>query len=186
MCLTQSLIHAECRHAKSLETFSCLLGLSTSGICNESGRPPLTSELLANPGYCKECQVDVEGQICSKLDVEARELEVDIIHLRELSDITVEKHELEIQECICKMKNLWKGAAGKSEDGGDARDFSARLERGQKDLRTLKRRHEEVEIELEVWIANAEETLRENRVGRDRALEDFRAAQGLSDGVSGE
>ena len=185
MCLMQSLIHAECRHAKSSETFSCLSGLSPSGICLESSRPPLTSELLANPGYCKECQVDVEEQICSKPDAEARELEVDIIHLKDLYIVTVEKHEIEIQEYVCKLKDLGKKVEdGENEDGSDARNFSARMERAQRELNALQRRHEDVEVELKLWVAKAEKTLRENREGRDRALDEFRFAQGLSDGVS--
>ncbi|KAG7008887.1 hypothetical protein G7Y79_00004g014710 [Physcia stellaris] len=187
MCLTQSLIHAECRHAKSSETFSCLSGLSPSGICLESSHPPLTSELLANPGYCMECQTDVEEQMCSKPDAEARELEVDIIHLKELYNITVEKHEIEIQECACKLENLGqKGEGGENEDGSDASNFTVRLERAQRELNALKQGHEDVEFELKLWVVKAEEALIGNREERDRALGEFRAAQGLGDGVSGE
>ena len=125
--------------------------------------------------------------MCSKPDAEARELEVDIIHLKELYNITVEKHEIEIQACVCKLENLGqKGEGGEIEDGSDARDFAVRLERAQRDLNALKRGHEEVEIELKLWVAKAEEALVGNKEGRDRALGEFRVAQGLGDGVSRE
>lgn len=99
----------------------------------------------------------------------------------------MEEHEIERQECACKLKDLGKkGEYGENEDGSDARDFTARLDRAQRELNALKRRHEEVEIELKLWVAKAEEKLRENREVRDRALDEFRAAQGLSDDVSDE
>lgn len=177
MCLTQNLIHTHCRHTKKSETFACLAGLSASGTCQENDRLPFTSQLLADPGYCQECRLEVEQQICLNFDAYAQDLHVDIMHLKELFEITVEKHENEMREYVDRLKGMGKEDR---KEGEDARDVIARIGREQRRMGALRRRHEDLEMELKRWLDEAQEKSKVNQEGKDRALKDFRVAEGAA------
>ena len=153
----------------------CLSGLSVSGIRHKGGRPPAESHLVTGPGYCPDCYLEVEEQLCAFSDAEFRELEVDAMHLKGLLNITRSKHEDELREL--GLKFLQEQIAREGDDG-DGRDKTARWGREQRKIRALQKRHQEVEEEVAQWVEDADLALQRNRRVRAEALLDFRIRQG--------
>ena len=174
MCLTQIHQHAECRHIKKTHDYVCDSGTSPSGNCLQDDSPPFRSELLATPDYCEECCIEAEAQLYAPIDAEARELEVDIEHLRELLELTFRKHSTEMQE----LQNIFVGAKQERTEEGTEEE-TIRLLGEQKKWKELRKRHDGIEKELFGWIQHAKRDLRENRDRRQSALGNFRRMHGI-------
>ena len=115
----------------------------------------------------------------SRTDAEARELEADLMHFKELLDFTIEKHEQELKEHAERVKQM--GERREDEDGQleCPSGALARWSREQKKLNSATKRHEEVERELRTWVAEAEKLLKMNQAEREIMVKEFRRAQEL-------
>ena len=65
------------------------------------------------------------------------------------------------------------------------RDEAARYGREQEELKSLKKRHEEVENEIAHWVKDAEQALRGKKDGREAALLDYRFSMGVDEKPDG-
>ena len=162
MCLNQIHKHAICRHTKSTSTIPCHSGLSPTGKCLDSGHLPTESILVSDPSYCPSCYLAVEARLVTLSEAERQELEIDIVQLKDLVNITRQKHEDEVKALEARFV-VEREEVIRDGDEGDERDKVARYGREFRRSRDLKERHEEIEREVGKWVQYAEEALERNR-----------------------
>lgn len=102
-------------------------------------------------------------------------MEIDVMHLKELLEITRSKHNDELKDL---EERFLQEEIGREGDDGDEPD------KVKGKIRSLQRRQQEVEEVVAEWVEDAEQSLQKNRRVRADVLLDFRIRQGV-DGIYG-